>query len=138
MSENPDGYLPPRAGLPPRGAIGGGTNVGERRCSRLVAGDQKTGTETVCGATPTTHIIWEDTPTGVEQGWACSSHEPEVRELWKPLATHPVGACCGMPGAVWFHEANVCQYQDGLPTEEPVRAVSLPEPVACALEGEDG
>lgn len=75
----------------------------ERICARVVDGQN-------CGRPATVHIIW-----------AAS---------WSPLATHPIGPCCGMPGSQYFIEENECRYEDGLPTVEPVRAVAQMEMVA--------
>lgn len=126
--------LPARDGLPPMGHPGcSDPNGGERRCSRTINGIVGPG-EKLCNRQGATHIIWEDTPEGVETSWACEEHTPEIRERWRPLATHPAGPCCGMPGARYSFDDNVCFYEDGLPTTEPVRAVAEPVPVAAMTE----
>lgn len=122
------GYIPARENLPPLGHSGAGTGS-ERLCSRHMSGNMVTSQgEVTCDQPATHHIIWEDTGTGVESGYTCDQHVAEVRRRWKPWAIHSLGACCGMPGALFFVEANECRYEDGLPTVEPVRAVAKDTP----------
>ena len=118
-------YLPATDTLPPRGGVGKAANMVERNCTRVIAGDLATGGETVCAAPGVFHIMWEDTPGGIETGWTCDAHAGEVRELWKPLAMHRVGEDCGMPGSVFYPAENRCGYEDGLPTVEPVRTMAV-------------
>ncbi len=110
--------IPARDGLPARGEAGA---FAERQCMRQV-GDQSEGTR-ICGEKPAIHIMWEDASDGMEPGWACAEHASEAVTRWKPLAVHPVGADCGMPGSMFFLAENVCRVED-IPVAEPVRAIA--------------
>lgn len=97
--------------------------LGRRACSFLV-GVFPDGSEDVCGKPPVRHIAWRDTAEGVEPGWACQAHVWDA-EAFDCVGHHPVGACCGMPGARWVRAENVCRVDDdGLPVAEPVRSVA--------------
>lgn len=131
------GPLAARDGLPRRGALGDST---ERLCGRQMTGSDGV-VDGLCGKPATVHIIWEDKETYIEHGFACAEHSDEIRELWKPFATHPVGACCAMPGSIYHvPPVNECRFE-GLDTTEPVRAVvewlmGFPrEWTVCALSG---
>lgn len=117
--------IPARDGLPPRGEPNG---ENERTCVRVTNGIIGPD-EVLCGKRAVLHVIWEDDGTSIEQGYACDAHAAEVRERWKPFATHPLGSFCGMPGALYFPAENVCRIDGELPTVEPVRAVAIPVPV---------
>jgi hypothetical protein len=89
--------------------------VPERACSRAIntAGDP-------CGGEAFLHVAWADTPEGVEAGWVCTLHASELSTHWPPLQTHEPGPDCGMPGALWFFEENVCRCPDPEPESTAV------------------
>lgn len=94
-----------------------------RRCTRWM------GPGMVCDLPPVLHVAWTEDADGIEGGFVCQEHVAELGIKWKFLAQHPVGACCGMPGAMWIEQEQLCRYVDGLPTGEPGRVVA--EPVAA-------
>lgn len=79
----------------------------ERACSRAVDIDGRP-----CGKEPFLHVIWRDTPEGLEGGWVCVDHASELETRWKPLQVHEPGPDCGMPGALWFMDENICRCPD--------------------------
>lgn len=93
-----------------------------RTCVRLM-GHNEDGSERLCGTPASYHVDW-----GPALAFVCEAHAAEARERdWEVQAYHDLGPCCGMPGALWDYQQNVCRYgEDGLPTiEEPVRAVAV-------------
>ena len=93
--------------------------VPERACSRAISNDGRP-----CGRDPFLHVAWQDTPEGIEAGWVCSHHAREL-DRWKPLQTHEPGPDCGMPGALWFTDENVCRVPDEGVGEETVGVMAV-------------
>lgn len=97
--------------------------VPERACSRAITTDGDP-----CGAEAFLHIAWCDTPEGIESGYVCTEHARDA-ERWPALVhngipqVHEIGPDCGMPGAQWFLDENVCRVPDE------------PELVAARTEG---
>lgn len=93
--------------------------VPERACTRGVnaVGDP-------CGAEAFLHVAWRDAAEGIESGYVCTAHAPELAH-WPPLVydgvpqIHEPGPDCGIPGACWFLEENVCRVPD---ESEPIEA----------------
>jgi hypothetical protein len=107
--------------LPPLGDEG----APDRKCSRTINGIVGPG-EVLCGKVPIAHLDW-----GEAGGYVCENHFNEAVTRWQPQAYHALGANCGMPGTVWWQNedgTSLCIYEDGLPTAEPVRAVSVEVP----------
>lgn len=84
-----------------------------RRCSRWVGGKG-------CGKEPVEHVAW----AGGSAGFVCVEHRGELGTVWLFQQRHPVGHDCGMPGAYWYEQENVCRCDDELPTAEK-QAVGL-------------
>lgn len=96
----------------------------ERACACCVSGFQ-TDEEVLCGMPATVHLIWSDADP-VDANFACERHRA-VALSYEPEWVHEVGSCCGMPGAMFFADENVCRYpEDELPVAEHVeREVSV-------------
>lgn len=100
----------------------------DRRCMRLMARFE--GRESLCGKPAVKHVDW-----GEAAGFVCAEHIGDL-DRWSCRAEHDLGSACGMPGARWFdavwegRPTSWCAYDgDGLPVEEPARAIAEPEPV---------
>ena len=78
------------------------------------------GSKTLCGRPAVAHIVWEmDSAGGFRASCVCADHRDEVLNAFHWLQWHKMGPCCGMPGAMFFPEENVCKYKDDeLPVAE--------------------
>jgi hypothetical protein len=87
-------------------------------------GRNNDGSERLCDAPAYVHIDW-----GPYSGFCCTKHWQEVKERgWTLRRWHLLGPNCGMPGALWFDfptGGSACDYDGGLPAEEPARAVAV-------------
>lgn len=107
--------------------------VPERACSRAVSSDGSP-----CGAEAFLHIAWRDTVEGIESGYVCTLHARDA-ERWPALVhngvpqVHEPGPDCGMPGACWFLEENVCRVP-----EEPESVEARAEDRVPLAIGEEG
>jgi hypothetical protein len=102
--------------IPPLGPDG----IEERICHRFM-GMREDGSWIPCGKPARIHIFWTegDSEWAGENGYVCEEHREEAITRWSWYAWHPLGACCGMPGALFFPAENVCRYDDdGLPVAE--------------------
>lgn len=73
-----------------------------RQCTRWIGGAN-------CGKEPIVHVDW-----GEAAGFVCEEHARELGTVWTFNQKHPVGRDCGMPGAYWYVEENVCRCDDEL------------------------
>lgn len=98
--------------LPPRFD----TDVVERECGRWL-GLNPDGSHKTCKKPAVIHIAWEWVgEREVDNGYACEEHRHEAITRWSPAQHHALGACCGMPGARWYPQENICRYEEeGLP-----------------------
>lgn len=98
----------------------GNGSVG-RICNLWVGGDLGTSNERQCTKQAVVHIFWtdEDAP---ENSYACATHKGYALRTYGPWRVHDLQPCCGMPGALFFPEENVCRYEgDELPVVEVER-----------------
>jgi hypothetical protein len=91
----------------------------ERTCGRWTAGTFGGEDEEHCGKPARFHVIWS--AETMENSYTCLNHAREATERWRSDFYHEVGPCCGMPGARFFLDENVCRYEDGLPIIEWAR-----------------
>ncbi len=88
--------------LPPLGPDG----EEERICHRF-SGHRPDGSWIACGKPAVAHIFW--TEENLENGYACAEHRDEAVACWSMWRMHKLGADCGMPGALFYPDENVCQ-----------------------------
>lgn len=73
-----------------------------------------------CGRPAVRHVIWD--PETMENGYSCEEHATEAVRDFDAYASHPLGDCCGMPGALFWWPDNECRYDEGgLPVAERER-----------------
>ncbi len=61
----------------------------------------------VCGNDAVIHVLW---PSG-KYAFTCAQHEGPTRRF-DTDQIHNVGSDCGMPGAKWNREKNICVVDD--------------------------
>ena len=94
--------------LPPLGPDG----EEERICHRFT-GFRPDGSWIPCGLPAVAHVFW--TEENLENGYACAEHRDEIGLRWSYWRMHGLGADCGMPGALFYPDENVCRCEE-LPT----------------------
>lgn len=103
-----------RKELPPLG----GEQI-ERICAREL-GTNADGSEIICGSEPVAHVFWDE--ERLDNAFACEEHWREIQDVFSCWRAHGIGADCGMPGALFFPDENVCRYDEaGLPVAEVAR-----------------
>lgn len=88
-----------------------------RICHRYT-GAREDGSWIPCGSPAAIHVLW--TPD-YRHSFICAAHRYEAITRWRWHRYHELGACCGMPGALYFPAENVCRYAGGLPVHEEER-----------------
>lgn len=99
----------------------------ERTCGRWVGGTFGGEDEEHCGEPAVAHAFWND-DAPPDNSYVCAVHKEEAVEVYRPWRMHDLGNDCGMPGAKFFSEENVCRY-DG---EEVAQEPEVREPVEVA------
>lgn len=98
----------------------------ERICHRRVPpGTDENGNDVICGEPGKVHVIW-DIET-MRNAYSCLDHAREATEFFEPDAWHLMGDDCGMPGARYFEEENVCRYDGELPVAQATQHETKPK-----------
>ena len=83
-----------------------------------------------CGKPAVMHIMWT---SDMENGCCCAEHNAEAGDQWCFYARHPWQPACSTPGALYFHDLNICLLPDDLAALDRtlVEVRELPESVGA-------